>query len=93
MPVASPSKGDAYLFCSQWQAFCFLHSLGKICPLVFPFLKFPLSADSQGPCQLGFAPAIGFGLHKSLWDSCILALASFIMKLENSEGSERDCHG
>ena len=40
-------------------------SFGKTCPLVFPFLKFPLTVDSQGPRQLGFVPGIGFGLCES----------------------------
>lgn len=62
-PVEPSSRGDVRLFCSQPRAFCFPHSLGKTCPLVFPFLKFPLGADSQGPCQLGFTPGLGYGLH------------------------------
>ena len=57
--------GSVCRFCPQWQAFCFLHSLGKTRPLVFPFLKFPLTVDSQGPCQLGFTPGMGYGLHES----------------------------
>lgn len=57
--------GNVCLFCFQWQAFCFLHSLGKTCPLVFPFPKFPLTVGSQEPDQLGFAPGLGYGLTES----------------------------
>ena len=88
-PVEPPLKGECCPFCSQWQAFCFLCSLGKTCPLVFPFPKFPLTVDSQGPCRHRVrAPRVPRG-------SRILASAvwGLTVKLGDSEGSERERRG
>lgn len=67
--VQSPLTGEFCPFCSQRQAFCFLHSLGKTCLLAFPCLKFPLTVDSQGLCWPRERPP------RVLWGSCILASA------------------
>lgn len=60
---------------SRFSSFCFLLPPGKTCPLIFPFPKFPLTVDSQGPRQLGFATQHSVWAQQAQWDSRILASA------------------